>query len=68
MMDPGSRIHGHGSAATSDRIIREHVASHLTTQLNRLPAIETTLLDSGGLAYMSKTAARSRNSRRSWTE
>ncbi len=39
----------------ADRIVREHVASHLTTQLNRLPAIETTLLDSGGLAYMSKT-------------
>ncbi len=39
----------------ADRLIREYVAGQLKTQLNRLPTIETALLDGGGLAYMSKT-------------
>ena len=39
----------------ADRMVRDYVAGQLRTQLNRLPGIETTLLDGGGLAYMSKT-------------
>jgi len=39
----------------ADRLIREHVVEQLKLQLNRLPSIEKTLLDQGGLSYMSKT-------------
>lgn len=39
----------------ADRLIREHVASQLQQQLDRLSTIETLLLDSGGLSYMSQT-------------
>lgn len=39
----------------ADRLIREYVAAQLRQQLNRLPTIEKTLLDAGGLSYMSKT-------------
>lgn len=45
-----------GARRQADRMMREHVAGQLRTQLNRLAVIEKTLLDSsGGLAYMSKT-------------
>ncbi len=39
----------------ADRLIREYVSNHLRQQLYRLPTIEKTLLDAGGLSYMSKT-------------
>ncbi len=39
----------------ADRMIRDYVSGQLKTQLNRLPSIETMLLDGGGLAFMSKT-------------
>ncbi|NLX10230.1 MAG: hypothetical protein GXY36_11280 [Chloroflexi bacterium] len=39
----------------ADRMIRENVARQLQQQLNRLSEIEKTLLDAGGLSYMSKT-------------
>jgi hypothetical protein len=39
----------------ADRLIRDHVANQLRQQLNRLVNIEKTLLDAGGLTYMSKT-------------
>jgi hypothetical protein len=39
----------------ADRIIREQVALELTQQLSRLPAIEKSLIDAGGLQYMSET-------------
>jgi hypothetical protein len=39
----------------ADRMMRDHVAAQVRQQLNRLPTIEKTLLDEGGLAYMSKT-------------
>lgn len=39
----------------ADRMMREHVASQLQMQHDRLPSIENTLLDSGGLSYMNKT-------------
>jgi hypothetical protein len=39
----------------ADRMIRDHVANQLRQQLNRLVNIEKTLLDPGGLSYMSKT-------------
>jgi hypothetical protein len=43
------------AARDADRIIREHVASKLRAQIARMAQIETTILDNGGLAYMSKT-------------
>lgn len=39
----------------ADRMVREHVAEQLRQQLNRLSVIEKTLLDNGGLKYMSET-------------
>ena len=39
----------------ADRMMRDHVAAQVRQQLNRLPTIEKTLLDEGGLAYMSQT-------------
>jgi hypothetical protein len=39
----------------ADRLIREHVASQLRGQLNRLVEVEKMLLDAGGLSFMSKT-------------
>lgn len=39
----------------ADRMMREHVAKQLQSQLNRLSTIEKMLLDAGGLAHMSKT-------------
>ena len=39
----------------ADRMIREQVAEQLRQQLNRIATIEKTLLDEGGLKYMSKT-------------
>lgn len=39
----------------ADRIIRDHVAGKLRDQIARMAQIETTILDNGGLAYMSKT-------------
>lgn len=40
---------------TADRMVRDYIADQLTERLNRLAEIEKTLLDSGGLSYMSKT-------------
>ena len=39
----------------ADRMIREHVADQLQQQVTRFTAIEKTLLDAGGLSYMSQT-------------
>jgi hypothetical protein len=39
----------------ADRMVRDQVAEQLRQQLSRLSVIEITLLDSGGLKYMSKT-------------
>ncbi len=39
----------------AERLIREHVASQLRGQLNRLVEVEKMLLDAGGLSFMSKT-------------
>ncbi len=39
----------------ADRIIRDHIASQLRQEINRMAAAENTILDGGGLAYMSKT-------------
>jgi hypothetical protein len=39
----------------ADRMVRDHVATQLRQQLNRLVNIEKMLLDAGGLSYMSKT-------------
>lgn len=39
----------------ADRMIRESIAATLRQQLNRLVMAEKTLLDAGGLKYMSKT-------------
>lgn len=39
----------------ADRIIRDHIAGLLKEQIARLAQIENTILDKGGLSYMSKT-------------
>jgi hypothetical protein len=39
----------------ADRIVREHVAGELRKQVARVAQAETTILDAGGLSYMSKT-------------
>lgn len=39
----------------ADRIIREHIAGLLRDQIDRVAQAETTILDNGGLAFMSKT-------------
>ncbi|HVO72359.1 MAG TPA: hypothetical protein VMT24_20060 [Aggregatilineaceae bacterium] len=39
----------------ADRMMREHVADQLRQQLNRVATLEKSLLDAGGLSYMSKT-------------
>lgn len=39
----------------ADRIIREHVAGLLRQEINRFTGAENTILDNGGLKYMSKT-------------
>lgn len=44
-----------GARREADRMIRQHIADKLQQQLNRLSQIEKTLLDNGGLRYMSKT-------------
>lgn len=46
---------------TADRVVRDHIASALAQRINRLAQIEKTLLDGGGLQYMSETrSAKSR--------
>jgi len=40
---------------TADRMIRDFVASEVQARINRLARIEASLVDNGGLAYMSKT-------------
>ncbi|MBN1201317.1 MAG: hypothetical protein JXJ20_05615 [Anaerolineae bacterium] len=53
---PGFRGYMEMSARRqADRLIREYVAGQLQQQLNRMPVVETMLLDAGGLSYMSKT-------------
>ena len=42
---------------TADRLLRDHIANQLSQRLIRLSQIETTLLDNGGLSYMSKTSS-----------
>lgn len=41
---------------TADRMLRDHIADELTQRIARLTQIENTLLQNGGLSYMSKTA------------
>ena len=53
---PGFRGYVEMSARRqADRMMRDHVATQLRQQLNRLVNIEKMLLDGGGLSYMSKT-------------
>jgi len=40
---------------TADRMLRDFIAGELTTRIQRITAIETALLDNGGLQYMSET-------------
>lgn len=42
---------------TADRMLRDHIADELTRRVNRLAEIEKTLLDNGGLSFMSKTSS-----------
>jgi hypothetical protein len=44
-----------GDRRTADSMLREHIASELAKRINRFAAIEKSLIDSGGLAYMSKS-------------
>lgn len=46
---------GHRRAA--DRMVREYVAGQIKQQIDRLATIERTILDAGGLSYMSKTSS-----------
>jgi len=41
----------------ADRMIRDHLADQFTARVNRFIDIEQSLLDNGGLPYMSKTNA-----------
>ncbi len=42
---------------TADRLLRDHIADELSRRINRLAEIEKTILDNGGLSYMSKTSS-----------
>ncbi|MBI1277203.1 MAG: hypothetical protein GC179_03650 [Anaerolineaceae bacterium] len=42
---------------TADRLLRDHIADELTRRIDRLAEIEKTILDNGGLSYMSKTSS-----------
>jgi len=42
---------------TADRILRDHIADEMSKRVQRLTEIEKTLLDNGGLSYMSKTSS-----------
>ena len=42
---------------TADRLLRDHIADELSRRINRLAEIEKTLLENGGLSYMSKTSS-----------
>jgi hypothetical protein len=50
-----------GTRRTADRMVRDHIANALAQRINRFSQIEKTLLDGGGLQYMSETrSAKSR--------
>ncbi len=42
---------------TADRMVRDHIVGELAKRISRLAQIEKTLLDNGGLSYMSKTSS-----------
>ncbi len=42
---------------TADRMVRDYIADRIAERINRLAEIEKSLLDDGGLSYMSKTNA-----------
>ena len=42
---------------TADRMLRDHIADELSRRINRLAEIEKTILENGGLSYMSKTSS-----------
>ena len=42
---------------TADRMLRDHIADELSQRITRLTQIENTLLNNGGLSYMSKTSS-----------
>lgn len=44
-----------GARREADRMLRDTIADALTQRINRLVQIERTLLDKGGLGFMSKT-------------
>lgn len=46
-----------GARRTADRMLRDHIADQLAQRINRLRQISNTLLDNGGLSYMSKIQA-----------
>jgi len=42
---------------TADRMLRDHIADELSQRIARLNQIENTILNNGGLSYMSKTSS-----------
>ncbi len=42
---------------TADRMLRDHIADELSRRVTRLTEIEKSLLENGGLSYMSKTSS-----------
>lgn len=44
-----------GDRRTADRMLRDHVAGEINKRINRLSALEKSLVENGGLLYMSKT-------------
>ncbi len=44
-----------GARRESNDMLRDYIATQLSQRVNRLAQIERTLLDNGGLGYMSKT-------------
>ena len=42
---------------TADRMLRDHIADELSRRITRLSEIEKTILNNGGLSYMSETSS-----------
>lgn len=55
---PGFRGYLDNKARRSaDRLVRDHIADEYAARIDRFAKIEKTILDGGGLSYMSKTNA-----------
>jgi hypothetical protein len=46
-----------GARRTADRMVRDHIAEKLSAEINRFIQLEKTLVDSGGLKYMTATSS-----------